>query len=99
PLAALGAAGFYLRERNVPSTWPISQTDTRTFAQMQARLLDDLNKPDLISLAPQYIQDAIRFFQRKPFFFTETDNSNCPPWAPSNVVTQGATIQMPVAGT
>lgn len=66
---------------------------------MQARLLDDLNRPDLISFAPQYIQDAIRWFQRKPFFFTETDNQTCSAWVADSVVTQGATIQMPVGGT
>lgn len=83
----------------MPSEWTLAQVDQRTFGQQQGRLLDDLNRPDLISQAPQYLQDAIRYFQRRPFFFTETDNQACPAWAASTIYTQGATIQMPVAGT
>ena len=81
------------------SEWSPSAVDQRTFAQQQARVTDDLNRPDLIAQAPQYLQDAMRLFQRKAFFFNDTDNTNVPNWAASTIYTAGATIQATVAGT
>lgn len=72
--------------------WSATQPDTRNFGQQIARLLDDLNRQDLLSIGQSYLQDAARFFQRKPFFFSELDNSQVPPWAASLYYTQGATI-------
>ena len=68
------------------SEWSPSAVDQRTFAQQQARVTDDLNRPDLIAQAPQYLQDAMRLFQRKAFFFNDTDNTNVPNWARSESV-------------
>ena len=41
----------------------------------------------------------MRLFQRKAFFFNDTDNTNVPNWAASTIYTAGATIQATVAGT
>lgn len=68
------------------------RADTRTFAAMQARLIDDLNRPDLASVAVDYLQDAMRYFQRMAFFFSETDNTQVPPWAASTMYPIGSTI-------
>lgn len=81
--------------------WSLVQSDQRNFGTMQTRLLDDLNRPDLSQFAPTYIQDAIRFYSRKPFFFSEMDNTSVPFWGnapatgtptPNLIYTQGATI-------
>ena len=66
---------------------------------MWGRIVDDLNRPDLISQAQDYAKDAIRYFQRKPFFFNDTDNTLVPPWIADLYYTQGATIQVNVGGT
>lgn len=81
------------------SEWAISQNDVRNFAAQQARVLDDLNRPDLTNVVPSYLQDAMRFYQRRTFFFNDTDNSLVPPYVNGLFYTQGATIQVPVAGT
>jgi hypothetical protein len=54
------------------------QQDTRTFGAQQTRLLDDLNRPDLASEVIDYLQDAMRYFSRTAFFFTEIDNTVVP---------------------
>ena len=68
------------------------QRDLRTFGAMQARLLDDLNRPDLANEATLYLQDAIRYFARMPFFFTEIDNRTTPQWVASAYYPQGSTV-------
>ena len=77
----------------MPQEWLPSTVDTRNFQDQQNRVLDDLNRPDLANQAISYLQDAMRWYQRKPFFFTETDNTACPFWAANTVYTQGATIK------
>jgi hypothetical protein len=57
--------------------------------------LDDLNRPELQNIVQQYLQDAIRYFQRKPFFFNDTDNVALASWTADYYVTQGATILVP----
>lgn len=85
-----------------PQEWSATSPyiDRRTFGAQQARLLDDLNRPDLASPVPEYLRDAIRYFRRKPFYFSDTDNTPSPlnaggpgPWQASLQYTQGATIQ------
>jgi len=83
----------------MPSEWTSQQVDNRTFGDQWSRVLDDLNKPDFLVQAQQYLQDAMRFFSRRPFFFNDFDNTNVPVWAPSTIYTQGATIQASVGGT
>src|SRR5262249_19337702 len=53
----------------------------------------DLNRPDLQNIVTQYLQDAMRYFQRKAFFFSEFDNTLVPGWAASTWNPQGSTIQ------
>lgn len=81
--------------------WTPIQVDQRNFGTQQQRLLDDLNRPDFSQFAPTYLQDSIRFYQRKPFFFSEMDNSGVPFWGnapasgtptPNLIYPQGATI-------
>jgi hypothetical protein len=79
--------------------WLPSQVDARTFGGQLARLLDDLNRPDLQAIGTQYLQDAMRYYARQAFFFNDVDNSTVPPWAASTLFTQGATIQVPISGT
>jgi len=74
------------------------QQDTRTFGAMQTRLLDDLNRPDLSSEVIDYLQDAMRFFARKAFFFTEIDNRTVPVWAASTMYPLGSCVQAIPAG-
>lgn len=76
-----------------------TQVDTRTFGTQIARLVDDLNRPDLQNLAQQYLQDAMRWAQRKAFFFNNTDNTAVPSWVASTNYPQGSTIQVTVSGT
>ena len=70
-----------------------NQVDTRTFGVQVQRLVDDLNRPDLQSQAITYLQDSMRYFQRRPWFFNETDNSVVPVWAASTNYPQGSCIQ------
>ena len=65
--------------------WAATTPDQRTFGAQIGRLLDDLNKPDLSGQAQSYLQDAARYFQRKPFFFNESDNSAVPGWGQTSV--------------
>jgi hypothetical protein len=58
-----------------------------------------LNRPDLINVIPQYLQDAMRFWQRHTFFFNDVDNTLVPPWEALLYYSQGATIQVLVSGT
>ena len=85
----------------MPQEWASTTPDTRTFGLQISRLLDDLNRPDLQTQAESYLQDAARYFQRKPFFFSETDNSGVFGWGQTSATsavagslfyTQGATI-------
>lgn len=75
------------------------QVDTRTLGTMVSRLLDDLNRPDLQSQAISYIQDAIRWAQRRPWFFSEFDNEATATYANSTIYPQGSTIQVNISGT
>lgn len=76
-----------------------TQVDSRNFGTQIQRLMDDLNRPDFQNIATEYLQDAMRYFQRRPWFFSETDNSLVPSWVASTNYPQGSTIQESVAGT
>lgn len=76
-----------------------TQRDTRTFGLQQQRLLDDLNRPDLQSIVVQYLQDAMRYYARKSWFFNEIDNSGVPVWAPDTYQPQGACVLGNSGGT
>lgn len=67
--------------------------DTRTLGTMLARVLDELNRPDLQSQALNYIQDAVRRWRRRPFFFNDRDNTRIAVWEASHYYTMGATIR------
>lgn len=73
--------------------WPQTQVDQRTFGGQQARTLDDLNRPNLQGVVTNYLQDAMRYWQRRPFFFNDTDNGNPLVWTPDVITTIGTTIQ------
>jgi len=73
--------------------WPQTQPDQRTFGAQQARTLDDLNRPQLQGIVATYLQDAMRYWQRRPFFFTSADNQDPLVWTASVFATQGCTIQ------
>jgi hypothetical protein len=73
--------------------WPQTQVDSRTFGAQQQRTLDDLNRPQLQGIVTSYLQDSMRFWQRKPFFFTSADNVDPLVWAAGQIVTVGTTIQ------
>lgn len=77
--------------------WPQSQTDQRNFGQQQQRTLDDLNRPNLQGQVTSYLQDSMRYWQRKPFFFTDTDNTARLSWQASVQTTVGTTIQFTAA--
>jgi hypothetical protein len=76
----------------MPQAYDPNSADVRTFGDQIARLDADLKRPDLLGDIPDYLRDAIRFHSRNPFFFTQIDNSNIGPWAPSLQVTRGYTI-------
>ena len=78
--------------------WPSSQADSRTFGAQIARTLDDLNRPQLQGIATSYLQDSMRFWQRKPFFFTDAVNSDPLQWQTAVNVVRGTTIQF-LSGT
>lgn len=80
-------------------SYTANQIDTRSFGQQIQRLLDDLNRPDLQNIAQQYLQDAMRFYQRKPFFFNEIDNSAVGTWTANTLWPFGTTIQINISGT
>jgi len=73
--------------------WPQTQVDQRTFGAQQQRTIDDLNRPQLQGIVTTYLQDAMRFWQRKPFFFTSADNQDPLVWTAGVFATQGCTIQ------
>lgn len=77
--------------------WPQSQVDNRTFGQLISRTLDDLNRPQLQGIVTSYLQDSMRFWQRKPFFFTDSDNGAPLTWQPGQIATRGTTIQFTAA--
>lgn len=79
--------------------YQLSQTDQRTLGTLQQKLLNELNRPDLQAEALIYIQEAIRFHQRKPFFFNQFDNTPIATWAANTVYPQGSTIQTAIGGT
>lgn len=66
--------------------------DSRTFGDLILQLLKDLNKPNLQDDAPTYLRDAIRYFSRQPFLFSEIDNASVLGWQASLYVPQGYTI-------
>ena len=75
--------------------WPQTQVDSRTFGAQIARTLDDLNRPQLQGIATSYLQDSMRFWARKPFFFTDAANTDPLEWTASVNVVRGTTIQWP----
>ena len=78
--------------------WPATAVDSRTFGAQQARTLDDLNRPNLQNIVTEYLQDSMRFWQRRPFFFTDTDNTAPLAWQASVETTIGTTIQFTTGG-
>ena len=76
-----------------------SQQDLRNLGAMVNRLLDDLNRPDLQAQALEYVQDAIRYYQRLPWLFNETDNTPTAVYANSTIYPQGSIIQATISGT
>lgn len=73
--------------------WPQTQVDSRTFGAQQQRTLDDLNRPQLQGIVTSYLQDSMRFWQRKVFFWSDADNSEPLYWTASVFATQGCTIR------
>src|SRR5215472_8066189 len=73
--------------------WPQTQVDQRTFGAQQQRTIDDLNRPQLQGIVTSYLQDSMRFWQRKPFFFTSADNTDPLVWTANVNTTVGTTIQ------
>jgi hypothetical protein len=73
--------------------WSPTQVDQRTFGQQQQRTLDDLNRPLLGGIVTSYLQESMRYWQRKPFFFNDTDNTQPLQWTAGFIVSHGATIQ------
>lgn len=69
-----------------------TQADTRTFGEQIQRLLDDINRPDMLGVARSYLQDSMRYWGRKPFFFNDTDNTIVGSWAANTIYPQGSTI-------
>ena len=69
------------------------QRDARTYGAMQARLLDDLNRHDLVTITDEYLQDAIRYFGRMTFFFSDIDNRTVPTWQAGHLYPQGSTVK------
>lgn len=76
----------------MPQQWPATAVDNRNFGQQIQRLLDDINRPNLAAQASAYLQDSMRFYQRKPFFFSDTDNTAVLNWQSHTIVTQGTTV-------
>lgn len=74
------------------------QQDLRTFGDQQQRLLEDLNRPDLSGIVIKYLQDAMRYYQRFPFFFSDLDNTAAVAWAASTHYPQGSAIQFTNGG-
>ena len=83
----------------MPEQYTSNQLDTRTFGAQVQRLVDDLNRPDLQNVARSYLQDAMRYFQRKAFFFNNIDNSQVLGWAANTFYPFGSTIQVSISGT
>lgn len=81
----------------MPQQWPSTQVDQRTFGQQQSRTLDDLNRPQLGGIVTSYLQDAMRFWQRKSFFFNDGDNTDPLTWTAGVFATHGCTIQFTAA--
>jgi hypothetical protein len=77
----------------MPQQWPETRVDQRTFGMLQQRTLDDLNRPQLAGIVTSYLQDSMRFWQRKPFFFNDADNTAVLNWQASVYATRGCTIQ------
>jgi hypothetical protein len=75
-----------------PQQWAATAVDNRTFGQQIQRLLDDIDRPNLAPQATTYLQDSMRYYARKPFFFSDTDNTSVLSYANSVIVTQGTTI-------
>lgn len=82
----------------MPEGYQVTQTDQRTLGSLIGRLIDDLNKPDLQAQAADYTKDAIRYYQRKPFFFNDTDNSTVALYANATTYPQGSLIQVNIGG-
>lgn len=76
----------------MPQQWPATAVDNRNFGQQINRLLDDINRPELAAQATTYLQDSMRYYQRKPFFFSDTDNTAVLSYQNNVLVTQGTTI-------
>jgi len=78
----------------MPQSYLPQQADTRTFGGMCTRLLNDLNRPDLGDVVQDYLLDAIRYFQRQAFFFSECDNTEVPPWQAGTKYPFGSCVQV-----
>ncbi len=81
--------------RSIQQDWDTAPPafDVRTLGMMLARVLDELNRPDLQSQAISYIQDAVRRWRRRSFFFNDRDNMRVGRWHELQYYTMGATIR------
>jgi len=72
--------------------------DTRKFGDLVAAVIRDTDRPDLQNSIPDYIRDSIRYWSRKPLFFTELDNRSVPAHAVNLSYPQGSTVYVTVDG-
>src|SRR5258708_14748447 len=81
--------------------WAKTAFDQRTFSDLIADILDELSRPDLQQPALRAAQDAVRYWRKKPFFFSERDNrsSTSLVWQAGWFWSIGATIKRTVLGT
>lgn len=83
---------------NPTESYVATQVDNRTLGVLLGRIIDEINRPDLQSQALNYVQDAIRYYQSKPWLFNETDNVAIQTYANNTIYPQGATIQASING-
>jgi hypothetical protein len=77
----------------MPQQWPQTQVDSRPFGAQIQRTMDDLNRPELQGIVTSYLQDSARFWQRKPFWWSDADNAAPLVWTASVNTTVGTTIR------
>lgn len=80
--------------------WTKYAFDQRTFGELIADTLDEINKPDLQQPAIRALRDAILYWREKPLFFSERDNRSLSSqgWIAGFFWSMGATIRRTVSG-
>lgn len=78
--------------------WTKYAFDQRTFGDLVSAVIDELDKPNLQQPAILAAQDAVRFWRRKPLFYTERDNRSMSTfgWVAGMFWSMGATIKRTV---